>query len=50
MILPPNISGIRRVYRCYVAGSMSDLATPNRYLVDMIELPPGLEARAPVSV
>ncbi len=48
VILPPNISGIRRVYRCYVAGSMSDLATPNRYLVDMIELPPGLEARAPV--
>lgn len=48
VILPPNISGLRRVFRCYVAGSMTDLATPNRWLVDMIELPPGLEARAPV--
>jgi hypothetical protein len=49
VILPPNISGLRRVYRCYVAASMTDMATPNRWLVDMIDLPPGLEARVSVA-
>lgn len=48
VVLPPNISGQRRVFRCFVAGSLTDLQTPNRWLVDMVDLPPGLEARAPV--
>jgi hypothetical protein len=48
VILPPNISGLRRVYRLYVAASVLDLNTPNRWLVDMIDLPKGLEARVAV--
>lgn len=48
VILPPNISGLRRVYRVYVAASVIDLNTPNRWLVDMIDLPKGLEARVAV--
>lgn len=46
VILPPNISGLRRVYRALVLDDTADLNTPKRYMVDMIEPPTGLEPRA----
>ncbi|MCC6573724.1 MAG: hypothetical protein IT462_08025 [Planctomycetes bacterium] len=49
VILPPNISGLRRVFRVYMVADMMDIKSPNRYLVDMIEPPTGLEARASVT-
>jgi hypothetical protein len=46
VILPPNISGLRRVFRILVIHDTSDLESPKRYLVDMIEPPTNLEPRA----
>lgn len=46
VILPPNISGLRRVFRTLVVHDTSDVTSPKRYLVDMIEPPTGLEPRA----
>lgn len=49
VILPPNISGLRRVFRVYVVASVTDLTSPNIWLVDMIDLPRGLEPRVAVA-
>jgi hypothetical protein len=46
VILPPNISGLRRVFRILVLHDTSNMETPKRYLVDMIEPPTNLEPRA----
>lgn len=46
VILPPNISGLRRVFRALVLDDTSNLESPKRYMVDMIEPPTGLEPRA----
>jgi hypothetical protein len=46
VLLPPNISGLRRVFRAYVLHDLFDLETERRYLVDMIEPPVQLEPRA----
>lgn len=46
VILPPNISGLRRIFRALVVHDTSDVASPKRYLVDMIDPPTGLEPRA----
>lgn len=46
IIFPPNVSGLRRVYRALVLDDMADLNSPKRYLVDMIESPKHLEPRA----
>ena len=46
VILPPNISGLRRVFRTLVLHDTSDLETPKRYMLDMIDPPTGLEPRA----
>lgn len=50
VILPPNVSGARRVFRAYLLGETINIYTPKRYLIDMIEPPKGLEPRALVSV
>jgi hypothetical protein len=47
-ILPPNISGLRRVFRAFVVDDTVNLESPRRYLVDMIDPPTGLEPRAMV--
>ncbi len=46
VILPPNISGMRRVFRALVLGDTGDVNSPKKYLVDMLEPPTGLEPRA----
>lgn len=46
VILPPNISGLRRVFRTLVLDDTANLESPKRYIVDMIEPPTGLEPRA----
>jgi hypothetical protein len=46
VILPPNISGLRRVFRAYVLNDLFDLESERLFLVDMIEAPTGLEPRA----
>lgn len=46
VILPPNISGLRRVFRALVLDDTANLESPKRYMVDMIEPPTGLEPRA----
>ncbi|MCC6464624.1 MAG: hypothetical protein IT463_04710 [Planctomycetes bacterium] len=46
VILPPNISGLRRVFRALVLADTGNLHTPKRYMVDMLEAPTGLEPRA----
>ncbi|MBK8205921.1 MAG: hypothetical protein IPK87_03895 [Planctomycetes bacterium] len=48
VILPPNISGLRRVFRAYVVNDMVNLESEKLLLVDMIEPPTGLEPRAAV--
>ncbi|MBX3458758.1 MAG: hypothetical protein KF696_02195 [Planctomycetes bacterium] len=48
VILPPNISGLRRVFRAYVVHDLVNIESEKRLLVDMIEPPTGLEPRAPV--
>lgn len=48
IILPPNISGLRRVFRAYVVHDLVNIESEKRLLVDMIEPPTGLEPRAPV--
>ena len=50
VILPPNISGLRRVFRALVLHDTSDLESPKRYLCDMIEPPTGLEPRALIDI
>ncbi|MCB9894547.1 MAG: hypothetical protein H6839_08865 [Planctomycetes bacterium] len=50
VILPPNISGLRRVFRALVLHDTGDLETPKRYLCDMIEPPTGLEPRALIDI
>ena len=50
VILPPNISGLRRVFRALVLNDTSDLESPKRFLCDMIEPPSGLEPRALIDV
>ena len=49
VILPPNISGLRRVFRALVLDDTANLESPKRYMVDMIEPPTGLEPRAIVN-
>lgn len=49
VVLPPNISGMRRVFRALVLGDTGDVNSPKKYLVDMIEPPTGLEPRALVA-
>lgn len=46
VILPPNVSGLRRVFRALVLDDTANLESPKRYMVDMIEPPTGLEPRA----
>jgi hypothetical protein len=46
LILPPNISGLRRVFVAYVVDDTVNLESPKRYLVHMIDPPTGLEPRA----
>ena len=46
VMLPPNISGLRRVFRTLVLDDTANLESPKRYMVDMIEPPTGLEPRA----
>ncbi|MCA8910368.1 MAG: hypothetical protein KDB82_01585 [Planctomycetes bacterium] len=46
VILPPNVSGLRRVFRTLVLDDTANLQSPKRYMVDMIEPPTGLEPRA----
>lgn len=48
VILPPNISGVRRVFRAFVVDDRVDIASENRYLLDMIDPPTGLEPLAMV--
>lgn len=50
VILPPNISGLRRVFRALVLHDTANLESPKRYLVDMIEPPSGLEPRALIAM
>lgn len=50
VILPPNISGLRRVFRALVLHDTANLESPKRYLVDMIEPPTGLEPRALIAM
>jgi hypothetical protein len=50
VMLPPNISGLRRVFRALVLHDTANLESPKRYLVDMIEPPTGLEPRALISM
>lgn len=49
VILPPNIAGTRRVFRTLLLGDTADLASPKKYLLDMLEPPTGLEPRALVA-
>jgi hypothetical protein len=49
VILPPNIAGMRRVFRTLLLGDTADFATPKKYLLDMVEPPTGLEPRALVA-
>ena len=49
VILPPNVSGLRRVFRALVVGDTGNAASPLRYMVDMLEPPTGLEPRAQVA-
>ncbi|MBZ0136239.1 MAG: hypothetical protein K8I27_07695 [Planctomycetes bacterium] len=46
VILPPNISGLRRIFRALVLDDTANLESPKRYMVDMVEPPTGLEPRA----
>lgn len=48
VILPPNISGVRRVFRAFVVDDRVDMASEKRYLLDMIDPPSGLEPLAMV--
>lgn len=50
VILPPNISGLRRVFRALLLGDTADFNTPKKYLLDMVEPPTGLEPRALVGL
>ncbi|MBX3473270.1 MAG: hypothetical protein KF754_02730 [Planctomycetes bacterium] len=50
VILPPNISGLRRVFRTLLLGDTADFLSPKKYLLDMIEPPTGLEPRALVGI
>ncbi len=46
LFLPPNVSGLRRVFVAYVVDDTVNLESPKRYLVHMLEPPAGLEPRA----
>lgn len=49
VILPPNIAGMRRVFRTLLLGDTGNFETPERYLLDMIEPPTGLGPRSLVA-
>ncbi|MDC1142140.1 hypothetical protein OAU50_03540 [Planctomycetota bacterium] len=50
VIFPPNISGLRRIFRAYLLADMYNLQSKKRFLIDMIEAPSGLEPQALVEI
>jgi hypothetical protein len=50
VVFPPNISGLRRVFRAYLLADMYNVQSKKRFLVDMIEAPSGLEPQSLVDI
>lgn len=50
VVFPPNISGLRRIYRAYLLADMYNMQSKKLYLVDMIEAPTGLEPQSLIDV